>query len=46
MNLRYFKTLMKKISEYDKKATNPFLYANFSEISKNIQEKTYIWITK
>ena len=47
MKLRYFKTLMKKINEYDKKATNPFLEANFkNDFSKNIYEQTYIWVTK
>lgn len=47
MNLRYFKTLLKKIEMYDKKATNPFLNNEFENNPfKNIYEQTYLWVTK
>ena len=47
MNLRYFETLKKKIKEYDKKATNPFLEINFkNNLSQNVFEQTYIWVTE
>ncbi|MBR3605295.1 MAG: hypothetical protein IKL52_04630 [Candidatus Gastranaerophilales bacterium] len=47
MNLRLFKILIKKTKKYDKKATNPFLEANFEDNPfKNIYEQTYIWVTK
>lgn len=48
MLLKYFKTLAKKINEYDKLykkgATNPFLDKNYKNCV--IKEKTYIWIEK
>ena len=47
MNLRYFKILINKTKEYDKKATNPFLETNFEyNPFKTIYEQTYIWIDK
>ncbi len=47
MNLRYFKTLLKKMEMYDKKATNPFLNNEFENNPfKNIYEQTYLWVTK
>lgn len=47
MSLKYFKTLMKKVEKYNKKATNPFLNAQFENNPfKNIYEQTYIWVTK
>ena len=41
----YFKTLLKKVKEYDKNATNPFLKNEYEyNPQKNIYEKTYIWV--
>ena len=41
----YFKTLLKKVREYDKKATNPFLKNEYEHNSKNnIYTQTYIWV--
>ena len=41
----YFKTLFKKVREYDKKATNPFLKNEYEHNSKNnIYTQTYIWV--
>ena len=47
MKLRLLKILIKKTQKYDKKATNPFLEANFEKNHfKNIYEQTYLWVTK
>lgn len=47
MDLKYFKILLKKVKNYDKKATNPFLKGEYENNPfKSIYEQTYLWITK
>ena len=47
MKSNFFKILLKKTEKYNKKATNPFLEANFENNPfKTIYEQTYIWVTK
>ena len=47
MIIKNLKILFKKTEKYNKKATNPFLKADFENNPfKNIYEQTYIWITK
>lgn len=46
MFLKFTYKLFENLKKYDKKATNPFLKNDFSENSKTIYEKTYIWVEK
>ncbi|MBQ4647477.1 MAG: hypothetical protein IJB79_09035 [Candidatus Gastranaerophilales bacterium] len=47
MKLNNLKKIIKKVKNYDKKATNPFLDGRFENNPfKTIYEQTYIWITK
>lgn len=47
MKFKYFNILKKKVEQYDRKATNPFLNNQFENNPfKSIYEQTYIWVTK
>ena len=47
MTNKYLDKLFKKMNEYDKKATNPFLENHFDyNPFKSIYEQTYIWVDK
>lgn len=45
MFIKYMKTLIHKMKQYDKKATNPFIQNNIEyNPFKSIYEQTYIWV--
>ena len=47
MKIKYFKTLINKMENYNKKAINPFVHNDFQyNPFKSIYEQTYIWVTK
>lgn len=47
MKFKHLKKIIKKVKNYDKQATNPFLEHQFENNPfKSIYEQTYIWITK